>query len=61
MHSADNHGGRISFRYVVPFTCLLIIIFGILYGRDKNAGGYRIERLTGGDLDQVQRDAKVSV
>jgi len=42
---ADNYGGRLSFRYIVPFTCLLIIIFGILYFRDKKAGGYRVEHI----------------
>lgn len=42
---ADNYGGRLSFRYIVPFTCLLIVIFGLLYLRDKRAGGYRAEHL----------------
>ena len=42
---ADNYGGRISFRYIVPFTCLLIIIFGILYLRDRKAGGYKVRAI----------------
>ncbi len=53
---ADNYGGRISFRYIVPFTCLLIVIFGLLYLRDKKAGGYKIEQMTtsaGGEADGV--------
>jgi hypothetical protein len=37
---ADNYGGRVSFRYIVPFTCLLILIFGIMYVRDRQRGGY---------------------
>ena len=61
LNPADNHGGRISFRFVVPFTCLLIIIFGILYWRDKKSGGYRIEKLSAGELNQAQREAKISV
>jgi fucose permease len=44
---ADNYGGRLSFRYIVPFTCLLIVIFGLLYLRDKRAGGYQAEHIGG--------------
>jgi len=39
---ADNYGGRVSFRYIVPFTCLLILIFGGLYIRDRQRGGYAV-------------------
>ncbi len=42
---ADNYGGRVSFRYIAPFTALLIIIFGALYLHDRRAGGYRAVRL----------------
>jgi MFS family permease len=42
---ADNYGGRISFRYIVPFTALLILIFGGLYAYDRKRGGYRAESL----------------
>ncbi len=42
---ADNYGGRISFRYIVPFTCVLIVIFGALYLSDRKSGGYKIERI----------------
>ena len=42
---AENYGGRISFRYVAPFAVLIVIIFGILYWRDRQRGGYRIERI----------------
>lgn len=42
---ADNYGGRVSFRYILPFTGLLIIIFGLLYLRDRRAGGYRARRI----------------
>lgn len=43
---ADNYGGRMSFRYIVPFTCLLIVIFGLLYWRDRKSGGYRVKHIT---------------
>lgn len=42
---ADNYGGRVSFRYILPFTAALILIFGLLYARDRRAGGYRAVRI----------------
>lgn len=42
---ADNYGGRISFRYVVPLCGILVLIFGALYVRDRRAGGYRVETI----------------
>jgi hypothetical protein len=42
---ADNYGGRLSFRYIVPFTCVLIFVFGGLYLSDRKSGGYRAEKL----------------
>ena len=42
---ADNYGGRISFRYVVPLCGVLMLIFGMLYARDRRAGGYVVERI----------------
>lgn len=42
---ADNYGGRISFRYVVPLCGALALIFGTLYASDRRAGGYRVRRV----------------
>ena len=42
---AENYGGKISFRYVVPLSLILIVIFGILYFRDRWRGGYQAEKL----------------
>jgi hypothetical protein len=42
---ADNYGGRVSFRYILPFTAALILIFGFLHARDRRAGGYRAVRI----------------
>ena len=42
---ADNYGGRASFRYILPFTAILILVFGMLYLRDRRAGGYRARRI----------------
>lgn len=43
---ADNYGGRMSFRAIVPFTLLIIVIFGIMYFRERARGGYKVERIT---------------
>ncbi|MDH3424484.1 MAG: hypothetical protein OEN00_15930, partial [Gemmatimonadota bacterium] len=45
---ADNYGGKISFRYVVPLCGVLVLIFGVLYVRDRSAGGYRVESIAAG-------------
>ena len=42
---ADNYGGRISFRWIVPLCGILLVIFGVLYGRDRAAGGYKVESI----------------
>jgi hypothetical protein len=42
---ADNYGGKISFRYMVPLCGVLMLIFGALYMRDRSTGGYRIESI----------------
>ena len=42
---ADNYGGRASFRYILPFTGALIIVFGLLWVGDRRAGGYRATRI----------------
>ena len=43
---ADNHGGLVSFRYLVPLSGVLVLIFGLLYMRERRSGGYRAERLS---------------
>jgi len=40
---AENYGGKISFRRVAPLSIILTIIFGIMYFRDRKAGGYKAE------------------
>ena len=42
---ADNYGGKISFRYVVPLCGILFVIFLVMWVRDRATGGYRIEKL----------------
>ena len=43
---AENQGGLVSFRYLVPLSVVLLVIFGLLYMRERRAGGYRAERLS---------------
>lgn len=43
---ADNFGGRMSFRWVAPLSAVIIIVFGVLYLRDRAAGGYKAETLS---------------
>lgn len=45
LNPADNYGGRMSFRYVAPFSIFIILVFGLLYLRDRAAGGYKAESL----------------
>jgi hypothetical protein len=42
---ADNYGGRISFRRIVPLCAVLFLIFGALFFNDRKAGGYRIKEI----------------
>ena len=42
---ADNYGGRMSFRYVAPFSLVIIIVFGAIFLRDRAMGGYKAQRL----------------
>lgn len=42
---SDNYGGRMSFRWVAPLAIIIVIIFGILYARDRAKGGYQVEKI----------------
>lgn len=46
LNPADNYGGRMAFQAIVPFTTVLIIVFGFLYFNDRKKGGYQIEKLS---------------
>lgn len=45
LNPADNHGGRMSFRFVAPFAIIIVVVFGVIYLRDRAAGGYKAEKL----------------
>ncbi len=45
LNPADNYGGRMAFRWVAPLSIILIVIFGLLYSRDRAAGGYKVEKI----------------
>jgi len=44
---AELYGGRKSFLWVSSLAVVLLVVFGALYLRDKAAGGYRAEKITG--------------
>ena len=56
LNPADNYGGRLSFRTLAPIGFILILVFGILFIRDRMAGGYKAEKLTavGSDSDALE-------
>jgi fucose permease len=45
LNPADNYGGRMSFRYVAPFSVVIIVVFGVLFIRDRASGGYAVEKI----------------
>jgi len=44
---ADNHGGKISFRFMVPLSGILLLLFSFMYGQDRRLGGYRTQSIEG--------------
>ena len=42
---ADLYGGRRSFATLAPFGLILVLIFGIMYVRDRMSGGYKAVKL----------------
>lgn len=42
---ADNYGGRVSFLYLVPLCGILALLFGVIYLRDRRAGGYVVSAI----------------
>ncbi|MXV94980.1 MAG: MFS transporter [Gemmatimonadetes bacterium] len=45
LYPAENYGGLVSFRYLVPLSGVLVVVFGLMFVRQRRAGGYRAERL----------------
>jgi len=44
---ADDYGGAMSFRWVASLSIILVIVFLVMYVRDRAQGGYRVEKITG--------------
>ena len=42
---ADDYGGLMSFRIVASLAIVLVVVFGIMYARDRARGGYKIEKI----------------
>jgi fucose permease len=45
LQPAEAYGGQRSFRYVAPAALVLILVFGTMYVRDRQHGGYKVVRL----------------
>jgi fucose permease len=45
LQPAEAYGGQRSFRYVAPAALVLILVFGTMYIRDRQQGGYKVVRL----------------
>jgi putative membrane-bound dehydrogenase-like protein len=45
LQPAEAAGGQRSFRYVAPLALVLVLVFGVMYARDRSVGGYRAVRL----------------
>ncbi|MGH7710314.1 MAG: MFS transporter, partial [Gemmatimonadaceae bacterium] len=45
LQPAEASGGQQAFRYVAPVALLLVVVFGLMYLRDRRRGGYRAVRL----------------
>jgi hypothetical protein len=45
LQPAEAYGGQRSFRYAAPAALVLIVVFGTMYIRDRQQGGYRVVRL----------------
>jgi putative membrane-bound dehydrogenase-like protein len=50
LQPAEAEGGTQSFRYVAPAALVLVLIFGVMFMRDKASGGYKAERLKVGAI-----------
>ena len=45
LNPADNVGGRRSFRTLAPYGLILVLVFGIMFVRDRMTGGYKAVKL----------------
>lgn len=45
MAPADAYGNTMSFRWVASLSIILVIVFGILYAKDRTKGGCKTEKI----------------
>lgn len=45
LNPGDNFGGRMAFRKVAPLAAILVVVFGVLYIKDRRRGGYTVEKI----------------
>jgi MFS family permease len=56
LQAAQTEAAPFAFRYVSAAAIVLIVVFGIVWMRDRAAGGYQAERITGDDVPLYQAD-----
>lgn len=61
LNPAELHGGQTSFRYVSWSALIVTLVFGSMYLRDRQRGGYRAERLRREEIAASQEAAAPSV
>jgi putative membrane-bound dehydrogenase-like protein len=45
LQPAEAEGGRKSFRYVAPAALVLVLVFGAMFMKDRQSGGYKAVKL----------------
>ncbi len=45
LRPADNYGGRMAFRWIMPIALIVALFFGLMFLSDRKKGGYRAVRL----------------
>lgn len=56
LNPADNYGGKMSFRWVAPFSAIIVLIFLVLYLQDRRKGGYKAEKIVATGLAEGLAD-----
>jgi MFS family permease len=56
LQAAQTEAAPYAFRYISAAAIVLIVVFGIIWLRDRAAGGYQAERITPEDVELGQAD-----
>jgi MFS family permease len=56
LQAAQTEAAPYAFRYVSAAAIVLIVVFGVIWMRDRAAGGYQAERITPEEVELYQAD-----